>query len=275
LRLSSNPSVYSPRGFDRVATLRRLNRLNLQALLAVVLAAILFIYFLTGLLPVLLAAVVVAGLGMDGLMRTHPVANLRGFGDTVWFMFVPVLFTLGAGVFFRYTVEGFWTFPAAIISGLALGGIINAEYRSVEESGERLLTLRLTLNLAAYLAAFALYTALYNQQLPLLAASALVGVVSCLISIEVLRETEADPRTLIICSVTLGFIMAETRWALNFISLTGWLGGVFILIVFYVASQLMQSHLWRRLDRSVMAQYSVVAVIGLLIVILGRVFSAG
>jgi hypothetical protein len=100
LRLSSNPSVYSPRGFDRVATLRRLNRLNLQALLAVVLAAILFIYFLTGLLPVLLAAVVVAGLGVDGLMRTHPVANLRGFGDTVWFMFVPVLFTLGAGRIF-------------------------------------------------------------------------------------------------------------------------------------------------------------------------------
>jgi Protein of unknown function (DUF5656) len=275
MRLSSNPSVYAPRGLDRVAVLRRLNRLNLQALLGFLVAAILLIYLLTDQRLVLVLALIVVGFGVDGLMRTHPSANLHNFADTAFFVSVPVLFTLGAGVFFRYTVEGFWTVPAAVLTGVALTGVIRAEYRSVEATGEQLLTLRLILNLAAYLSAFALYTALYNQRLPLIVAALLVGIVSSLIAVEVLRETEVDPRTLVVCALTLGYIMAATRWALNFISLNGWLGGVFILIVFYVASQLMQAHLWRRLDRGVIAQYSVVAAIGAGIVILGRVFSAG
>ncbi len=128
---------------------------------------------------------------------------------------------------------------------------------------EQLLTQRLVLNLAAYLAAFALYTALYNQELPLVVASGLVGLVSFLIAIEILREAEANTQILLINAAALGFVLAEIRWAMNFISLSGWLGGVFILVIFYVASQIMQSYLWGRLERRVLTEYTVVAVLSL------------
>jgi len=166
-----------------------------------------------------------------------------------------------------------WELPAAVDSGVMLASVIHTEYGSVEAGAERYATLRLILNLAAYLAAFALYTALYNQRLPLPVASALVGLVSLLIGVDILREVEIKTQVLLIYAATLGFVMVEARWALNFLSLTGWLGGVFILVVFYVASQVMQSYLLRRLDRRVALEFTVVATVGAALVVVGRILS--
>lgn len=274
-RLSSNASVYAPRGLDRWAPLRRLGRFNLLLLLTVLSTAVLLGYLLSGQPLVLIAAVVLAGVGVDGLLRTNPDATLRNLGDTGLYLSIPVMFTLGAGVFFRYTLSGLWQVPAALVSGVILASVIHAEYRSVEAGAERYVSLRLILNLAAYLAAFALYTALYNQRLPLPAASVLVGLVSLLIGVDILREAEIAVRVLFIYAATLGFVMVEARWALNFLSLTGWLGGVFILVVFYVASQVMQSYLLRRLDRRVALEFAVVATVGAALVVVGHILSQG
>jgi hypothetical protein len=252
-----------------------LGRLNLLILLTAIVTAVLFVYLATGQPLVLLLSVAIAVLGVDGLLRTNPSADLRSYADTAVYVIAPGLFTLGAGVFFRYTVSGFWTFPTAILSGVALGGIIYAEYRSVGADSEQLLTLRLILNLAAYLAAFSLYTALYNQVLPLLVASLLVGLVSSLVALDILREVDLPTVMLVVYSVTLGFVMLETRWALNFISLDGWLGGVFILVVFYVASQALEARLTGRLDRRAALEYATVAAVGVLLVVVGRVLSHG
>jgi hypothetical protein len=273
--LSSQPSVSLARGFDRVTLLRRLDRINLIGLIAGVVALVLLFYLLNGHPLLLIAAVFLSGAGVDMLLRTTPRAILRGLRETGLYIFVPITFTFGAGVFFRYTLSGLWELPAAMLSGIMLGSVIDAEYKSVNASGEQLLTQRLVLNLAAYLAAFALYTALYNQQLPLPAASGLVGLVSFLIGIEILREAEVKTQTLLLNAGALAFVMAEIRWALNFISLSGWLGGVFILVVFYVASQVMQSYLWGRLERRVVAEYTVVAILSLVLVVVGRILSHG
>jgi len=263
------------RGLDRWTVLRRLERVNLIELLAALVTIVLLAYLLNGQPLLLIAAVFLAGAGVDGLLRTNPRAIFKGLRDTGLYIFVPGMLTFGAGVFFRYTLSGFWEVPAAVLSGVILGTVIDAEYRSVNGSAEELQTQRLILNLAAYLAAFALYTALYNQQLILPVAAALVGLVSFLIGIEILREAEVQTRTLLLNAAALGFVMAEIRWALNFISLTGWLGGVFILVVFYISSQVMQSYLWGRLERRVLAEYALVAILSSLLVVAGRVLSHG
>ena len=273
MRLSSNPSVYSPRGLDRIAVLRRLGRLNVLILVACLITAVDLAYVLSGQPLVLLLATALAVAGVDALMRTNPAAELRDLRDSLPFVVVPGLFTLGAGVLLRSTLSGFWVIPPMLACGVALGGIVYAEYQSVTAESEHFLTLRLVLNLAAYVAAFALFTALYNQRLPLVVAALLVGVVSLLIGFDVLREAEVSGRTLAIHAATLGFIMLEARWALSFISLTGWLGGVFVLIVFYVASQSLQSYLSGRLDRRAGLEYGIVAAVGMLLVVLGRVLS--
>lgn len=274
-RLSSDPPFYAARGLDRLAILRRLSRSNLITALATIVGVVLFLYLLSGNRLLLLAAVVIAGAGVEQLVRTHPASSLRGFRDTLFFLFVPCLFTFGAGVFFRYIWSGWLEAPAAVLSAAILGGVIFAEYHSVDVSDDRFLTMRLILNLAGYLAAFSLYTALYNQKLALPLAAFLVGLVSFAIGIEILREIELKTELLLVCAAALGFVMAEARWALNFVSLSGWLGGVFILIVFYVASQVLQSYLWGRFDRRVAVEYGSVAALGTLLVLAGRVLSHG
>jgi hypothetical protein len=275
MRLSSNPAVYIPRGLDRVAVLRRMGSFNVLLLLTCLVTLVELAYVLSGQAVVLAVAAVLTVAGVDGLLRTNPSADLRDPRDSVPFVVVPGLFSLGAGVFLRYTLSGYWAIPAVVLAGAALGGIIDAEYRSLSAEGEQLLTLRLILNLAAYLSAFALFTALYSQSLPLLLSAVLVAAVSLLIGFDVLHEAGLSIRTLALYAATLGFIMLETRWALSFLSLSGWLGGVFVLIVFYVASQSMQSYLTTRLDRRAAMEYSVVAAVGVLLVVLGRVLSHG
>lgn len=276
LRLNKGFTLSPAGALDRLASLRRLGQIKLLAILAVIVGVILFAYLESGQWLLLLLAVVAAGAGTDQLLRSNPATGFRNLRQTSLYLFVPVLFTFGAGVFFRYTIGGLLDLLAAAISGAILGGVIWAEYRSLDaRSSEHFQTLRLVLNLAAYLAAFALYTALYNRELPLALASVAVGIVSLLIGVDVLRELDLPSRPLLVYSATLGFIMAEARWALNFVSLTGWLGGVFILVVFYVASQLMQSYLGGRLDRRVALEFAVVGAIGSLLVIAGRVMSHG
>jgi hypothetical protein len=273
--LSSQASVSMARGLDRFGPLRRLERVNLIGILAAVVALVLLAYLLNGQPLLLLTAVFLSGAGVDGLLRTNPRASLRSLRETALYIFVPITLIFGAGVFFRYTLAGFWQLPAAALSGLMLGAVMDAEYRSVNADTEQLWGQRLILNLAAYLAAFALYTALYNQQLALPVAAGLVGLVSFLIGIEILREAEVKTRPLLLNAGALGFVMAEVRWALNFISLSGWLGGVFILVVFYITSQVMQSYLWGRLEKRVLAEYALVAIFSTLLVIAGRILSHG
>ncbi|MGI8554053.1 MAG: DUF5656 family protein [Dehalococcoidia bacterium] len=271
--LSSDPSVYAPRGLDRLATLRRLSRSNLIVLVAAATGLVLLAYLLIGQPLLLLLATVVAGGVADGLVRTHPTLRHHTYKDLVLFLLLPILFTLGAGVFFRYTLSGWLQVPAAGLSAAILGAVLYAEYNSVDTSGDHFVAMRLILNLAGYLAAFSLYTALYNQRLPLPLAALLVGLVSLLIGVEILREVDLKTEILVIYGAALGFVMAEARWALNFVSLGGWLGGVFILIIFYVLTQVLQAHLLDRLDRRVALEFSVVGAIGTIFVIAGRVLA--
>jgi hypothetical protein len=273
LQLSSTHALNSARGLDRLEVLRRLSRANLIAALAGLVGLVLLLYLLSGNRLLLVAAVLIAGAGVEQLVRTHPASSARGLRETLFFLFVPCLFTLGVGVFFRYIWSGWLEVAAAIVSAALLGVVIFAEYHSVDASDDRFLTMRLLLNLAGYLAGFFLYTALYNQRLALPLAAFLVGLVSFSLGVEILREIELKTETLVVCAAALGFVMAQTRWALNFISLNGWLGGVFILVVFYVASQLLQSYFWDRFDRHAIAEYVSVGVVGTLFIVAGRILT--
>ena len=273
LRRSSRSLLSAPRGFDRFPTLGRLSRLHLLLILAGLTGLVLLVYLLSGQPLLLILAALIAGGGVNGLVQTNPTSRLRGFRDAVFYLFVPVLFTFGAGVFFRYTLSGWSNVPAALFSAGILAAVMYAEYHSIDVGAERFANMRLILNIAGYLAAFTLYTALYNQNLPLPLAAILVSAISFLIGIEVLHEVDVPAETLVLYAATLAFVMAEARWALNFISLSGWLAGVFTLIIFYVATQVLQSHLWGRLDRRVVIEFSVVSGIGALLVLAGRLLS--
>ena len=272
-RLTTGVSSQSPHGFDRIGALRRLSHFNLLLGLVALVGIVLLTYLATGHSIFLVMAALLTGAGTDGLIRTHPASRLVGLRDTSFYLFIPVLATVGAGIFFRYMLSGWWQLLGTAISMAMLGAVVYAEYESINADGERFAALRLILNVVAYLTAFSLYTSLYNQRLLLPIAVILVGLTSTSIGIEILHEVELKPEALVLYAGAVGFVMAEVRWALNFISLWGWLGGVFILVVFYLATQTLQSYLWGRMNRRAMIELSVVGSIGALLVLAGRLLA--
>jgi hypothetical protein len=62
---------------------------------------------------------------------------------------------------------------------------------------------------------------------------------------------------------------------LYFLPLESYLAGVFLLIIFYVSSGLVQHHLNDDLRAPVIAEFAAISALGVVIVTLGRLFESG
>ena len=220
---------------------------------------------------ILLALTALMGLGADGIIRSHPTAGFRGIADTAPYLFVPVLFTLSAGLFLEDVILSYWAAPAVIGAGGLMAATLYAEHVSVDPEHEQFPLARFVLNVITYLAAFGFYAVVYGFEVDLLPAAFVVGLVSMLLSVEIFREAEADPLRALVFAAVIGVITAESRWVLYFIPLDGFLAGVFILLVFYLATGVISHYLTEHLDRGVLAEFAMVTLAGLAIVVGGRV----
>jgi hypothetical protein len=224
---------------------------------------------------ILLAVVGLVGLGTDGILRSHPRAQLRNPTDTAPYLFVPVLLALASGLFLEEVVHGYRIVPAVLAASLLLAGALYGEYVSLLSHGPSYALGRLLLNVITYLAAFAFFAVVYAFNVGLLASAFSVGLFATLLSIEVLREAEADAYRALVFSAVIGLVVAEARWVLYFLPLEDFLAGLLLLMFFYQATGLIQHHLTGTLDRRVAAEFSLVTAVGILIVVLGRVLSIG
>ena len=89
------------------------------------------------------------------------------------------------------------------------------------------------------------------------------------------RAAEADAYRALVFSAAIGIVVGEMRWALYFIPLEGFLAAILLLLVFYLATGLVQHHLTGHLNRTIAAEFGVVTALGLAVVIVGRVLSFG
>jgi hypothetical protein len=222
---------------------------------------------------ILLCVVALVGLGTDGILRAHARAQLTGVADTAPFLFVPVLFSLAAGLFLEEVILGYWTVPAVIGAAVLLAASVYGEYVSVLSHGPSYALGRFVLNVLTYLAAFAFFAVIYNYDVALVPAAIAVGLFSFLLAVEVFREAEADAYRALVFSAVIGLVVAEARWALYFIPLEGFLAAVVLLLVFYLATGLIQHYLTNHLNRTIATEFVLVTALGMVVVIAGRVLS--
>ncbi len=225
---------------------------------------------------ILLAVVALVGLGTDGILRSHPRGQLRGVADTAPFLFVPVLLALANGLFLEEVELTYWTTaPAVVGASVLLAGALYGEYVSVLSHGPSYALGRFLLNVLTYLGAFAFFAVIYSFDIELVPSAFAAGLFSLLLAVEVFREGEVDAYRALVFSAAIGVVVAEARWALYFIPLEGFLAAVLLLLVFYMATGLIQHHLTGHLNRTIAAEFSLVTGVGLAVVIIGRVFSLG
>jgi hypothetical protein len=225
---------------------------------------------------ILLVLTALIALGTDGILRDHPHA--AGEADIAWtapLLFLPTLLCLGAGLFLEDALTGYWVLPGSLVASMIMAGVVYAEYVSVDVESPLYASARFVLNLGTYLTGFAFYAVVYAFDVSLVPAAVTVGLVSLLLAVEVLREAEADPVRALVYSGAIGVIIAEGRWALYFLPLESYLAGVFLLLVFYVTSGLVQHHLNDDLRSPVVGEFVAISVLGAIIVALGRIFESG
>jgi len=257
-----------------VQTLPRSDRANLLAIvLGVGMAFYLAIEPTQEWLLLVLAGL--AALGMDGVLRSHPSSPFARLDDTASFLFLPALLTLGGGLFLEDVVSGYWSVPVGALTTIGFAAVLNGQYLSVDGRWPVYPTARLVVSICVYVAAFALFSVVYEFDVGLLGAAFSVGLVSLILSLEILREATpvgATPqaRTTIVYTGAIGLFLAQLTWAVHFVPLEGFLAAAFLLLAFYVASGVAQNYLLRQLDLATAGEFAAVAAVGLGIVVVAH-----
>jgi hypothetical protein len=167
-------------------------------------------------------------------------------------------------------LDGYWALPVAMAIALAFGGILYLLCLTLDSPTPTVQTARTTLNAATYLIAFAFYALTYEFDLSLIQSCFIVGLASALLTGELLRESEDDIYRLAIYSAVVGYVMAQTRWALDFTPLDGPLGAAFLLTTYYVITGLLQQYLIRRLNWQSTGEFTTTALVALFVILMAR-----
>ncbi|MHB8576497.1 MAG: DUF5656 family protein [Dehalococcoidia bacterium] len=251
----------------RAGKFRAVEYINLLALIVGIISGL---FIITGTVPALVILPVLAGLGLDGILRTHPAGRVRGATTAVLDLVTPVTFAFAAALFFRYAASGYWTVLAAVATGLLFAAVAYAAYYAQDTGAEERGVSRISMLSAAYAALFALLAVFYSADFSFPAAALLAGIAAALAAIEVFRDADLRPLDLAICALAAGVFLAQARWAAGFVRIDGILAATLLVVVFYVGTGVAVSALSRRLDQRAGMEYAIVAIVGLAVVLVGR-----
>ncbi len=227
----------------------------------------------------LLSALVAITSGIaDATVRSHPqiyllklpVVRVRGqrfeFAPFAWIL--PSLLVVGTYLFLRLFNNVPVQIVGTILSALVLLVVIIAQYYTVGRQERLYGWANIGLYFATYMAGFLIFSAIYVNKWRALTSAPLVGLVSFLLTYELLRQTKTANTRLLIYAGVVALIMAQVTWALNYWLLTVLIGGIVLIFIFYVVVGILQAYLTNNLNRATLREYAFTSlVVGLLIVI--------
>ncbi len=219
----------------------------------------------------LLLLTALAALGVDGVIRSHPAGRFDDPTRTATYLIVPVLFTLAAGLMLRDVVSGYWSLLAAAAAAVLFGAIVYAEVLTITPRHTVFPSARLLLGIVTYVTGFGLFATIYSFGLDLVPAAILTGLVAALLSVEIMREVEADPQETLVHGAAIGIVLGESRWALHFLSLDGYLAALGLLLAAYVVCELMHAHLAGHLTWLRGLEYGGVGAAGVAVVVAAKI----
>lgn len=219
----------------------------------------------TALIAALLVGITCSG--TDTIVRSHPV--IRGIQARYTFVTwtLPALTALLAAVLLPQAQSDVYRAAGFVLTGLVLILVISAEYYTVDPTDRRYLAARLSLNAWGYLLALAVFILIYSAKARSLLSATGVTVVATLLALELLRTAGRSFGRTALYAAIAGLITGEIIWAMNYWRIGGMTGGLILLLGFYVATGLANQQLQGRLDRRIVAEYAIVALVGLVVLL--------
>lgn len=211
--------------------------------------------------------IIITSTGADLLARAHPDMQTRtlptlnlGFRrfellPATWLL--PAFSIIGSFAFFRLfrgSLQG-WAFALALVGagGLLLAVLIGQHY-ALDRSPQRHQRARFLLQVTANLLAFGCFSAVYFERFRTLYAAVLIGAAGMLLAYAALYW--GAQRSLPLLAACIGLLLAEATWALNYWAAPFLLGGALLLLLFYLATSLLQHHLTGNLQPRLAIEYA-------------------
>jgi Protein of unknown function (DUF5656) len=214
--------------------------------------------------------VVITSTGADVFIRSHPQMQTRrlptinlGFvvielAPSFWIL--PSFTIIASFAFFRLFGASLGT-TAGILASVAAGGLLLAtllsQHYALDRRPEVRHNARLALQTITFLLAFGVFSAVYFARLRTLYSAALIGASGALLADALLQWTPPRHGLLLLAGM-VGLTLAESTWALNYWAAPFLLGGVLLLVIFYVATGVLQNHLEGTLSRRIFWEYGLV-----------------
>lgn len=212
------------------------------------------------------------GVGAWLIIKDHPALSPENRFLPLVFAPLPALVVPAAAFSLEPIVQGGWAILGAAGAGALVFGTLVAEWYTVV-LGMQTARARLALNLITYLAAFALYNSVDVIGLEGVPALGWVGLVTFLLSVELIRESTPDSGRTWLYATVAGIVLMEVRWAIAYWPLEGTMAAIFLVLVFYVVTGVIHSYFAGQLTRSTLAEFAIVTLIGLAVLFGARLLA--
>ncbi len=163
--------------------------------------------------------------------------------------------------------------PSRLVQVLVLplsGGLIALAffclYATVEAGQPGYRRARLILDALAYGSALLLFLFVYQTRTRSLLSGSLIAATAVLLAVELLRSTTDRVSLVISYGVIVGLILGQVTWALNYWLLPNFIGGLLLLLIFYMLTGIAQQGLQNRLTQRVLVEFAVFAGVALLLI---------
>ncbi len=206
--------------------------------------------------------------GANFLLHGHPHLGER-LGRPIYIAWILPGVVTGLSA---YVLAGLHTWlvwaGVLLVTGIGISLVISAEYSAIFPDAPGYPTARLALNMLAYLLAFALFTIIYHTRTRSLVTATLTMLSAALLALDLLSVADVPIERMFPFAGVVGVIVGESTWAVNYWQINAWVGGLFLLLIFYVAINVAHQYLLERLRLSILVEFAVVIAVVLTIILL-------
>ena len=224
---------------------------------------------------VLLAVCLLVFWGTGLIIASRPSEYVEKRHSALAFSILPAVLVLASGVLLQKTALLYWQQALGVIVAiLLLAGTIWSEYHTVMRKDRGYNNATFLLNVVAYISAFATYAALYFYfRLPGYQEALTVGLLSTLLATDLLRHPQHEMARIWMYSAVTGLVLGEIQLALKYLSTEGIAGAIFLLLMFYLITGIIQSNFAGRLSRARVAEYALVTLAGFALLFSSRLWA--
>jgi len=204
--------------------------------------------------------------GVDALVRTHPNMHDRSLAYTATFWVLSCVIVLAAQFLLRdLNIIAVQLILVGLV-GITLTVVIGAQYLTIEPSDWRFRNARLVLNVVVYVTALFLFVTVYASRVRSIVSATGILIVSGMLALDLFRIPPNRASRIWLYAGLVALTMSQLTWGLNYVRIDARVGGAFLLLVFYLLTGIIQQYLWRRLTPRILMEYSVVGLVGMILV---------